>query len=57
MSFKLRIKPTLLSLSKACHLAQEKVKVRIEKEKQLQKVIKYCTEKKLSYQIITLKNF
>ena len=49
MSFKLSIKPALFSLRKACHLTQEKVKVRTEKEKQLQKVTKYRIEKKLLY--------
>ena len=36
MSFKFRVKPTLLSLTKDCHLAQEKVKSMTGKEKQLQ---------------------
>ena len=54
MSFKIRIKPALLSLSKACQLAQEKVKVRTEKEKQLQEVTNICIENKWKrYQIVS----
>ena len=49
MSFRLCVKPALLSLSKAYHLPQEKVKVRTENEKQLQKVKKYCMGKKIVF--------
>ena len=42
MNFKPRIKLARPSLSKASHLAQEKVKVSTEKEKQLQELTMYC---------------